>query len=81
MKKFILNRHVPVETEGNFTLEVNQPIYKIIEAGPGRLVRNKVTREIVGKYKYLHVRLHNMRTLAPLLEPDYEEDVYEIVEE
>jgi hypothetical protein len=80
-RKFLHSNYLPVETEGNFVLELNNPVYKEIIAGPGHVIKNVKTKEIVGKRLRLHVRLYNMSTFKELAEPIYEEDAYEVVEE
>ncbi len=66
----------PQITEGEFTLWVNSPIYKIYAAGAG-YIRNTKTQENCGKEVIL--RKHLYLNGQKLSEPIYDEDCYEIV--
>jgi hypothetical protein len=81
MRKYISNTYISVESEENFILELNMPVYKEIKAGKGFVIRNKQNGEVVGNVARLKARLHNMKTFARLQNPVLEEDIYEIVEE
>lgn len=67
-----------VAEEGDFSLFLYYPVWKVYSAGEGRVVRNIKTGEIMGPTLELCLLLYD-ENFNKLKEPQYEEDCYDFV--
>lgn len=74
-----IEKFIKVETQGNFSLWINRPVYKIYKTTSG-YIRNTKTGENMGSFVELHMNLYDENN-TKLDFATYEEDCYEIVEE
>lgn len=74
-----IKNFVEVNMQGNFSLWINKPIYKIYKTNSG-YIKNIKTGENMGQIVELHINLYDDNN-NKLCVANYEEDCYEIVEE
>ena len=74
-----IENFVEVEKQGNFSLWINKPVYKIYKTNYGYF-RNIKTGENMGQQVELHVNLYD-ENYKKLDIASYEEDCYVLVEE
>lgn len=74
-----IENFVEVETQDNFSLWINKPVYKIYKTTNG-FILNTRTGENMGQQVELHINLYDENNNR-LRVATYEEDCYEIVED